>query len=223
MIKLTKQQIIDHVKLDCEERGIKPDFSHAWFIVSFAFLGHKDKSGKDYLEHLRNVAFHNTGSFIKQQIGILHDLIEDRDWTLDDLRDMGFDERVVTGVEAMTRDEANNESYFEFVERCSLHEYAIDVKINDLTHNQNNARNTSVIGAYETMRSNKYMISMQYLIAVKKGDIKAGSPVEEFAAKFLKDDPNYEAMRPVFEREGRTLPVQPKPTAKRDFSGLKPR
>lgn len=222
MQKLTKQQIIDHVKQNCAETEQNPGLSEAWFIVTFAFLGDKDKSGKDYVEHLRNVAFRNTDSYIKQQIGILHDLVEDKDWELDDLCALGFDERVVSGVDAMTRREG--ESYFDFVERCTLHEYAIDVKINDLTHNQNHARNTAVIGDYETMRSNKYMISMQYLLAVKKGTIKAGSPVEEFAAKFLKGDPNYEVMRPVFEREGRTLPPQNKSGGlKSQFGGLKPR
>jgi (p)ppGpp synthase/HD superfamily hydrolase len=74
-----------------------------------------------------------------QQIAVMHDLVEDTDCTLNHLRSLGFSERVVNGVDALTRrnkknavveevynplgpayyDRITEESYFGFVKRAA--------------------------------------------------------------------------------------------------------
>lgn len=202
-MKLTKQQIIDDIKANLAETGQKPWVSEANYIASRAFLGVKDKSGKDYAIHWLTVAFDGTNSDIKRQIGLLHDLLEDTDWTADDLRDLGFDERVVQGVIAMTRDE-ENESYFDFIERCAKDPYAIDVKLKDLRHNLDGTRYTTTMTERDVYRTNKYIISYNYLVAVKQGKIQPGSPVEDFVASHK--ELNTKAAQYVLNHEGRQLP-----------------
>ena len=72
------------------------------------------------------------------------------------------------------------------------------------------------------MRIQKYIVSYQYLVAVKQGKIEAGSPVEDFACKFFADDKNYSLLYPVFEKEGRTLLQPRKKGPSKEFGGLTP-
>lgn len=203
---LTKKDIFNHVAQSCEKRGIAPGFNEAVFIAGYSLMEERDKADADYAHHWIQVGTTDTKSNIKKQIGILHDVVEDTNWTLDDLRALGFDERVVNGVDAMTRREDENESYFTFIERCSQDPYAIDVKLKDLEHNMSQQRNDYGLGAKDLMRLNKYIISSQYLIAIKRGDIEAGSPVETFVAEKFGQDENLDNLKAVLGKEGRTYP-----------------
>ena len=151
----------------------------------------------------------------------MHDVIEDTDWRIEDLEELGFDQRVIDGVKAMTRNEENNEDYFSFIERCSKDPYAIDVKLADLRHNLSQSRNNFIPGTHDLMRIQKYIVSYQYLVAVKQGSIQAGYPVETFAKDFFKDDKNFNALCAVFEKEGRVL--MQRLTSAIEFGGLTPR
>jgi (p)ppGpp synthase/HD superfamily hydrolase len=213
---INKKQIIEHIAESCAKRNIKPGINEAIYIASYALMDVIDKSGEDYSLHWLKVALDSTRSSIKIQIGILHDVIEDTDWTLDDLRQLGFDERVISGVHAMTRDEQNDESYFSFIERCSKDPYAIDVKLNDLRHNLDQSRNTAIVSERDLERIKKYNVSYQYLLAIKSKRIQHGTTVENFAAEFFARDKNYQGLTSVFNREGRTLlpPIETKVTRK---------
>jgi (p)ppGpp synthase/HD superfamily hydrolase len=219
---LTNQQIFDHIQESCANRGLEPGVNEALLIASHSLMEVIDKSGADYSLHYLTVALDSTHSDIKKQIGILHDVVEDTDWTIEDLQALGFDKRVINGVKAMTRDEENNENYFSFIERCSQDPYAIDIKLNDLRHNLDQSRNTAIIGEYDAERIKKYNVSYQYLLAVKKGKIKAGTPVNEWASEFFANDPNYGTLKSVFEREGWNL-FEPRQTSRtRKNRGLTP-
>lgn len=211
---LTKQDIIAHIKESLASRKEQPGVNEAMMVASYALLAARCKAMEHYALHWIEVAFDGTNSRIKQQIGILHDVIEDTDWTATDLRAIGFDERVVAGVEAMTRDE-EKESYFDFIERCSQNAYALDVKMNDLRHNLNHSRNDFLIDEKGRMRVNRYIISYQYLLAVKKDRIEAGLPIEKFVAQTPRL--GRETAKRVLESEGRKLP-----SIRQKFSGLLP-
>lgn len=206
---LSKVDMFNHVAQSCETRGVKPGFNEAVFIASHALLDARDKADADYAHHWIEVGMGKTQSHVKKQIGILHDVVEDSDWTLDDLLALGFDERVVSGVDAMTRREDENETYFTFIERCSQGPYAIDVKLADLKHNMSQQRNDYGLGEKDLMRLNKYIISSQYLIAVKRGDVEAGAPVEEFVAQKFSEDKNLGNLKAVLVKEGRSYPSEP--------------
>jgi hypothetical protein len=66
-------------------------------------------------------------------VGVLHDLVEDTPWTLEQLRAEGFSGAVVEAVDAMTRREG--EDYFDFVRRAGANPLARPVKVADLRDN----------------------------------------------------------------------------------------
>ena len=183
----SKQEILNrrHAEIaDAKARGGEPSkagMNLAILILGSALYGAKQWSGDDYAEHPLLVGLRNTRSTSKQIIGILHDVVEDSDWTLDDLRAVGFSERIVRGVEAVTK--RDDEKYLEFIERCSLNSDGIDIKINDLEHNSTNTRNSRLLTEKQIGKQNIYILSYNYLVAVKKGEIEAGSSIHAYMRK----------------------------------------
>ena len=155
-----------------------PEINLALIIASCALHGAKTRDGKDYDYHYLHVGMHGTHSRDKIVIGTLHDVLEDTDWTVDDLRRVGFSERIVLGIDALTK--RDGEKYFDFVERCSLNEDARDLKLEDLDHNMSWSRNVSFPDDKQIRKQKAYIVAYQYLVAVKKGDVVPGTPVAVF-------------------------------------------
>lgn len=117
---------------------------HTWLaevIATKAHEGQVDKAGVPYIEHPRAVAAAldaaGHGPFAVQA-GWLHDVVEDTDVTLDDLRAAGFAEVVVDAVDAVTRRKrpgATQEPYFNMIHRAAAHPLGRLVKIADNRHN----------------------------------------------------------------------------------------
>ena len=101
--------------------------------------GQKDLDGKPVILHPMAVALlgHNRE---EQVAGLLHDVVEDSDWTFDDLLQRGVDASIVDALRLLTRDEGTN--YDEYVHRiaASDNQLAIRVKYNDLRHNLKRGR-----------------------------------------------------------------------------------
>jgi len=74
----------------------------------------------------------------EQIAAVLHDLIEDTPWTLDQLRAQGFTEAVITALDALTR--RDGESYDDFIRRAAMDPIARAVKRADLTDNMDLSR-----------------------------------------------------------------------------------
>lgn len=156
---------------------IEAELSLTMLIVGNAFLTKKQRSGEDYVGHPMAVATAYTRSKNKRIIGLLHDLVEDTDWTLQDLRDVGFSERIINGVDACTRREGppyyaegQREPYFDFIVRCGeAGQDAIDIKINDLHHNMDASRYRH-IGDDEKyyLKQQCYNVAYHYLVDLKK-------------------------------------------------------
>lgn len=70
--------------------------------------------------------------------GLLHDLIEDTDWTFQDLKKEGFSDEIIKALDCLTK--RKDENYTDFIERISKNPLAIKVKINDLEDNMNITR-----------------------------------------------------------------------------------
>lgn len=94
--------------------------------------GQVDKGGMPYIMHPLRVMC-QLNSETEQTIGVLHDVVEDSDVTLDDLRKMGFSKEIVEAVDHLTRRE--DESYDEFIQRIKPHPLAVRVKLADLRDN----------------------------------------------------------------------------------------
>lgn len=125
----------------------------ALLIAAFAHRGQRDKANYPYIFH--PLAVMSTCETIEQKIvALLHDVVEDTDWTLDDLRDRKFPEHVVIAIDTLTR--RDGETYREFIQRCSTNELAKYVKIRDLRHNLSTERMANLPKAQRESMSKKY-------------------------------------------------------------------
>lgn len=71
-------------------------------------------------------------------VAILHDVIEDTDCTLDDLRKAGFSENVLESLRLLTHDP--KEQYMNYIMKIKDDPIARSVKIADLKHNMDLTR-----------------------------------------------------------------------------------
>ncbi len=121
-------------------------------IAARAHRGQKDKAGAPYLLHpLRMMLRMDTEAAM--MAAVLHDVVEDTEWTLDRLREAGFSEEVLEAVDCLTHREG--ESYEQFVERVRTNPVARQVKVADLEDNMN-VRRMNQLGPKELGRLEKY-------------------------------------------------------------------
>ncbi len=106
-------------------------------IAAKAHAGQKDKGGQTYILHpLRLMLQMRTED--ERMAAVLHDVVEDSDWTLEQLRSEGFSEAVGQAVDALT--ERKGESYEAFVQRAVGNPIARVVKIADIRDNMDLSR-----------------------------------------------------------------------------------
>ena len=121
-------------------------------IAAQAHKGQKDKAGDPYLLHpLRMMLRMNSEGAM--MAAVLHDVVEDTGWTLEQLREEGFPDEVLEAVDCLTH--RSGESYQEFVERVQTNPIARQVKIADLEDNMN-IRRISQLGTKDLERLEKY-------------------------------------------------------------------
>ncbi|GLK66646.1 HD domain-containing protein [Hansschlegelia plantiphila] len=110
-------------------------------IATEAHAGQTDKAGEPYILHpLRVAACLPEGE--ARIVGVLHDVVEDTPWTIEQLRAEGFSEAVLAGVDAVTR--RDGESYGDFIVRAGRDPIGREVKIADLADNMDLSRLTEV-------------------------------------------------------------------------------
>lgn len=121
-------------------------------IAARAHRGQKDKAGASYLLHpLRMMLRMDTEAAM--MAAVLHDVVEDTEWTLERLREAGFSDEVLEAVDCLTHREG--ESYEQFVERVRANPIARQVKIADLEDNMN-VRRINQLGPRDLERLEKY-------------------------------------------------------------------
>jgi (p)ppGpp synthase/HD superfamily hydrolase len=106
----------------------------AILIAAQAHLGQRDKGGAPYILHPLRMMM-RMESEDAMMAAVLHDVVEDSDWTLEQLRGEGFSEEVLQAVDCLTR--RDDERYDEFVARAQVNPIARQVKIADLEDNMN--------------------------------------------------------------------------------------
>ncbi len=106
-------------------------------IAAEAHAGQQDKGGAPYILHPLRVMLRLDGE-AEQMAGVLHDVVEDSDWTLDQLRTEGFSPEVIRAIEHLTRRE--EETYEQFVQRAGSDAVAARVKVADLQENMDLSR-----------------------------------------------------------------------------------
>jgi len=137
------------------------DIEEAIRIAAEAHRGQKDRAGAPYILHPLRLLF-RVQTDAERMAAVLHDVVEDSAWTLDDLRARGFADEVVSAVDHLTRREG--ESYEQFVERAALHPVARRVKLADLEDNLD-VRRIGHVGEGDTERLNRYLRAWRHLTA----------------------------------------------------------
>lgn len=122
----------------------KVDFKELMIMVMVeAHRGQVDKSGKPYYLHpLAVMELLDTKDDDLKIIALGHDLIEDTMVTEKKLRSLGFSERVIRGIVALTK--VDGESYEEYKDKVKANKDAVIVKMADLHHNMDLSRLVSV-------------------------------------------------------------------------------
>ena len=114
---------------------------HAIELATEAHKGQTDRAGKPYIGHITRVS--RAGRTVEERMaGILHDIVEDTDWTFGRLADEGIPLQVIEAVRCLTKQEG--EDYNHFIERVKSNPIAIEVKLNDLRDNMDVTRMTEI-------------------------------------------------------------------------------
>ena len=118
-----------------------------------------DKSGMPYVFH----PFHLAEQMQDEEttiVALLHDVIEDTEYTLDDLRKMGFGDSVLDAINLMTH--KGGVPYMEYVEKIKANPIAKIVKLADLRHNSDLTR-LDVVTPRDQERADKYSSAIKSL------------------------------------------------------------
>lgn len=129
-------------------------------IAVEAHSGQLDKSGCEYIGHpLRVMAAGNT---IEEKIvGVLHDVVEDSEWTFEMLVAEGFSAEIVEALRCLTR-LSETEPYDKFIARVKSNPLAVAVKLNDLTDNMD-IRRLPYISDKDVKRLKRYLKAYKQL------------------------------------------------------------
>jgi (p)ppGpp synthase/HD superfamily hydrolase len=125
--------------------------------IEIAFEAHRhqtDKYGAPYLGHVTRVM--NMGKTEDERIcGVLHDVVEDTDWTFEQLAAEGFKAEILEALRCVTK-LSPDEDYDHFISRILPNRLACQVKLNDLTDNMD-IRRMPEVTEEDVSRLNKYL------------------------------------------------------------------
>lgn len=130
--------------------------------LKLCFDAHKkqlDKSGMPYVFH----PFHLAEQMNTEEttiVALLHDVVEDTDYTIEDLKQMGFEETVIQAISLLTHDDAVE--YMDYVLAIKQNPIAKAVKLADLRHNSDLSR-LDVIDEKALTRREKYLKAIKLL------------------------------------------------------------
>ena len=143
---------------------MKPYLEKAILLAATAHKGQVDKAGEPYILHPLRLMMRVEG-VVAKTAAVLHDIVEDTDWTFAALREEGFPTEVVTALEYLTKKEG--ESYADFIKRAQGNPVAARVKLADLEDNLDITRIAQPT-AKDFERLAKYHEAWRYL--AKKGE-----------------------------------------------------
>lgn len=124
-----------------------------------AHKGQLDKSGIPYVFHPLHLAeqMEDEETTI---VALLHDVIEDSNYTIADLEAMGFSERILTALKLLTHEK--DVPYMEYIAKLKEDPIVRTVKLADLAHNSDLSR-LDEVDEKAIRRATKYAKAMQLL------------------------------------------------------------
>ena len=130
--------------------------------LKLCFEAHKeqvDKSGMPYVFH----PFHLAEQMQTEEatvVALLHDVVEDTDYTIEDLKSLGFGKTITDAIALMTH--ADGVAYMDYVREIKNNPIAKAVKLADLKHNSDLTR-LDVVDDSMLNRREKYLKAIKLL------------------------------------------------------------
>ena len=130
--------------------------------LKLCFEAHKnqvDKTGLPYVFHPFHLAEQMKDEY-STVCALLHDVVEDTEYTFEDLIKMGFPNEVIEALKLLTHED--DVPYMDYVKALSVNPIAKAVKIADLTHNSDTSR-LDVVDEWALKREEKYKKALEFL------------------------------------------------------------
>jgi (p)ppGpp synthase/HD superfamily hydrolase len=102
-------------------------------IAVEAHKGQLDKGGNPYILHPLRVMM-SVDFELEKIVAVLHDVVEDSNWTFEALLAEGFSNEVIEALKSVTK-KSDNEDYDSFIQRAIRNPIGRKVKIADLRDN----------------------------------------------------------------------------------------
>ena len=131
-------------------------------IAAEAHAGQKDRAGAPYILHPIQLMI-QMDSESAMMAAVLHDVVENSVWTLDDLRKEEFSNEVLNAVDSLTHRDKEGEDYWDYIQRAKSDPIAIKVKLADLEDNLNPDRLNEVTEKDEK-RFDRYRKAQEMLL-----------------------------------------------------------
>lgn len=125
----------------------------AFTIALKAHSGQFDKQGKPYINHVLKVS-NRCKSMDAKIVGMLHDVLEDTDFTEQMMIEAGIPLELVYVVKLLTK--RPGLSYEDYVNNVKSNKIATEVKLSDLKHNMDLTRNKTGLTQKEIERTIRY-------------------------------------------------------------------
>ena len=137
-------------------------------IATYAHMKQFDKGGKPYILHPLHLMTQLLFDTQLATIAVLHDVVEDSDYTIKELIDLGFSTRVINAVALLTHDKSDD--YDTYINKISGNYDAIRVKRKDLEHNSDLTRlkDKDAITTKDLDRTEKYIQAFIKLTKAKR-------------------------------------------------------
>ena len=124
-----------------------------------------DKQGIPYVFHPFIVA-NNMNTEDETIVALLHDIIEDTNTSVDDLRKLGFNEDIILAIDTLTHKESDD--YETYIKKIGENPLATKVKLEDLKHNMDITRfGNSIIPDSYFNKYKIYLNSYKYLLNIQ--------------------------------------------------------
>jgi len=142
-----------------QEKNKMSTLEKAISLATDAHNGQEDKNGDPYILHpLRVMA--RVEPETEKIVAVLHDIIEDTDYTIENLREKGYSKEVLESIDCLTK--RDSKDYDEYLQRCKLNSIARKVKIADLEDNMD-IRRFNILKEEDLKRLNKYLRAWKHL------------------------------------------------------------
>lgn len=133
---------------------------YAMRLAYTAHNGQEDKENYPYIHHVLHVA-EQMDDEDSTVVALLHDVIEDCDYTVERLYVIGFSPEIVQAVDLLSR--KDGQSYKNYIKDIKSNALATKVKLADLAHNMDLSR-LPVVSDEDFQRAKKYRRAWEYLL-----------------------------------------------------------